>query len=142
MCACKLNDLHRCLGLKNAVGITYKAGNFITAAHLCKRIFDYQGTDAITKEALEQYQKNYSSLQAKGSNAFKLDFDSSKIGQLDEAEGYLCAGNLKPLQNPADCVKCPYDSSTFERSEAGKLCSTCELCKISEETVGLVLRDN
>jgi len=141
MCVCKIDDGHRFLGLKNAVGATYKMGNFITAAHLCKRILDYQGTGVITPEIISQYQKNYNTLQAKGTNEYKLDFDSSKIGQLDEAEGYLDCSDLIPLKNPADCIRCPFDKSTHEKSAAGKLCPTCELCKLGEETIGLVLRE-
>lgn len=141
MCICKIEDGHRFLGLKNAMGITYKMGNFITAAHLCKRILDYQSSGIMTKDVIDQHQKNYNSLQAKGENKFKLKFDSSKIGQIDEAEGYLCASTLEPLINPTDCVKCPYDNSTYEKSDSGKTCLTCEMCKIGEETVGLVLHE-
>ncbi len=141
MCVCKIDDGHRFLSLKTAVGVTYKMNNFITAAHLCKRILDYQGTGVITPDIVAQYQKNYNTLQAKGTNELKLDFDSAKIGQLDEAEGYLCATTLAPLKNPADCVRCPYDKSTHEKTAAGKLCPTCELCKLGEETIGLILRE-
>lgn len=95
----------------------------------------------MTPEIVAQYQKNYSTLQAKGTNDSKLEFDSGKIGQLDEAEGYLCASSLSPLKNPTDCVKCPYDKSTHEKTYAGKLCPTCELCKIGEETIGLILHE-
>ncbi len=42
MCICGMEDGHRVLALKNAVGVCYKAGNFVTAAHLCKRILDYK----------------------------------------------------------------------------------------------------
>ena len=141
MCVCKIDDVHRYLGLKNAVGVAYKMGNFVTAAHLCKKILDYQGTGVITPDIVAQYQKNYSTLQGKGTNDLKLDFDSGKIGQLEEAEGYLCASNLAPLKNPSDCVRCPYDKTTHEKAAAGKVCPTCEMCKVGEDTIGLVLRE-
>ena len=44
MCVCRMEDAHRFLSLKNAIGVAYKLGNNITASHLCKRVLDYQGS--------------------------------------------------------------------------------------------------
>lgn len=140
MCTCKLDEAHRFLSLKNAMGVAYKAKNFITATHICRRLLDLQDTGLLTPQMIAQYQKNYNTLQAKGTNELKLNFDSGKIGQLSEAEGYLCASTLVPLKNPADYIKCPYDGSSYEREEAGRTCAVCEMCKIGEETVGLIIR--
>lgn len=134
-----MDTAHKFLALKNAMGATYKMGNCITAAHICKRILDFKESGVINAEIAAQYQKNYNSLQAKGTNTEKLEFDSSKIGQLDELEGFLCAGSLTPLKNPNDCIKCPYDRTCYEKTFSGKLCMTCDMCKIGEETLGLNL---
>ena len=149
MCICRMEDGHRILALKNAFGTCYKLNNFISASHLCKRILDYQSkgvlynfyTDnqTLTEEVATQYQKYYSMVQAKGTNAMKIEFESTKIGQIEEAAGFLCSGGLKPLQNPNNCVKCPYDFSTYEKSYEGKLCETCKLAKVGAETIGLKL---
>lgn len=139
MSICQLDDGHRFLSLKNAMGVTYKAQNFVTAAQICKRILDLQSTGVMNATSIAQYQKNYNTLKGKGTNELKLEFDSAKIGQLREAEGYLCESTLVPLKNPSDCVRCPYDGSTYEKNEVGNLCSICEICKIGAETVGLVL---
>lgn len=123
------------------MGVTYKTENYITAANLCKRILDLQESGILDPNIVAQYQRNYNTLQAKGTNKLKLDFDSSKIGQLTEAEGYLCESTLVPLKNPTDCVRCPYDRSTHEKEKLGKLCSVCEMCKLGEETIGLIIRE-
>lgn len=123
------------------MGATFKAKNYITAAHVCKRLLDLQDTGLLTPQLITKYQKDYNTLQAKGTNELKLDFDSTKIGQLQEAEGYLRASTLTPLKNPANSIRCPYDGSTYEREDAGKLCSVCEMCKIGEEAIGLVIRE-
>ncbi len=86
-----------------------------------------------------QYQKYFGTMQAKGTNDLKLAFDSAKIGQMEEAESYLCAWTLKPLESPSGCIRCPYDGTTYERSFEGKICSTCELCRVGAETIGLKL---
>ena len=93
----------------------------------------------MTPEVTGQYQKNYNTLQAKGTNDVKLNFDSSRIGEYTEAEGFLCVGSLIPLKNPADCTRCPYDKSTYEKTFMGRLCDTCQLCQIGEEAVGLTV---
>jgi hypothetical protein len=139
MAIAKMDSGHKFLALKNAMGVTYKMGNFITAAHLCKRILDFQDSGVISAEQAATFQKNYNTLQSKGTNESKLEFDSSKVGQLEEMEGYLNASTLTPLKNPSDCSKCPYDHSCYEKADGGKLCSTCEMCKIGEETLGLNL---
>jgi len=141
MCVCKLDEGHRYLSLKNAMGVTFKTKNYITAAHICKRLLDLQDTGLLTSQLIAKYQKDFNTLQAKGTNELKLNFDSAKIGQLQEAEGYLCASTLIPLKNPANCIRCPYDGSAYEREEAGKVCSICEICKIGEEAIGLVIRE-
>eukprot|EP01022_Parablepharisma_sp_SALTPOND_P015085 TRINITY_DN2102_c3_g2_i2.p1 TRINITY_DN2102_c3_g2~~TRINITY_DN2102_c3_g2_i2.p1 ORF type:complete len:1245 (-),score=113.50 TRINITY_DN2102_c3_g2_i2:5218-8952(-) len=137
MCICKMEDTHQVLALKNAVGACYKANNFITASHLCKRILDFKAL--IPEDTATQYEKYYSKMNAKGTNELKLQFDSAKIGQIEEGKGYLCAITLKPLQNARNYIKCPYDMSTFEKGFEGKLCPTCEMCKIGTETIGLKL---
>lgn len=139
MCICQLSERNRYQTLKNAMGAAFKAKNYITAAHICMRILELQDQEILTPELVAQYRKNYNTLQAKGTNDLQLRFDSSRIGQLAEAEGFLSASTLTPLTNPSNCVRCPYDRSTHEKQDAGKLCPVCELCKLGEETIGLIL---
>lgn len=133
-----MEERYRILSLKNAIRICYKVNNFITAAHLCKYMLEFKGViyhififyKALTADLATQYEKYYNQLQEKGTNLLKLEFDSTKVALVDEAAGYLCSQNLVPLKNPIDCLKCPYDLSTYEKAFDGNLCPICELSKI------------
>ena len=141
MCICKMKDAHRILALKNGIGACYKAGNYITASHLCREILDFKGnTDIISEDTIAQYTKYYTKMKEKGTNEIK--FDSTNIGRITEGSHYLCAMSLSPLKVPSNSVRCPYDFSMFDKEHEGKLCPTCDVCKIGIESIGLTLSIN
>lgn len=55
--------------------------------------------------------------------------------------GYLCAGDLTPLEDNRNVatVKCPLCGSIYSKASGyeGKICSTCQLCKLGVDTMGL-----
>lgn len=95
-------------------------------------------------ELIAKYKKNFQECQKKGSNAHKLAFDPRDSVQVTEImTGYLCAGSLKQLQDSRAiaAVRCPLCNSIFARAEfEGKLCSTCELCLLGQDSLGLNIK--
>lgn len=142
MCICRMKDAHRILSLKNSVGLCYKAGNFITASHLCREILDFKGASAVPEDVVAQYTKYHNKMKEKATNAVKISFDSSSISKITEGSHYLCAMSLRPLKVAGDSARCPYDWSTFDREWEGKVCPTCDMCRIGAQTVGLKLSVN
>ena len=59
--------------------------------------------------------KYYQAFQAKGTNALKLNFETSLNSQLQGVNGYLCAATLAPLTDarPAAIVKCALCQSIY-----------------------------
>ncbi len=59
--------------------------------------------------------KYYEAFQKKGTNAIKLDFDTNSNIELQEANGYLCLGDLAPLEDnrSVSTVRCPLDGSIY-----------------------------
>jgi len=141
MCICNLKIIHRILILKNTIGICYKFNNFYSAAELCKRLLDFKND--LSVEIIAQYEKYYTKFKEKNTDEIKIsEFGINKIGQILEAQNYVDVFELHKLKNMGDFIKCPFDYSTSEKENIGKLCKTCELCKIGDETIGLKLFDN
>lgn len=54
--------------------------------------------------------------------------------------GVLCAGSLTLLEDNRSVatLKCPLDGSVYNKSQyLGEVCSTCQLCKLGEDVLGL-----
>lgn len=85
--------------------------------------------------------KYYQAFQAKGTNALKLDFDPSLNSQLQSINGYLDVATLTPLADsrPVATLKCPLCLSIYQKGSetTGRICDTCQLCKLGEDAVGL-----
>lgn len=91
---------------------------------------------------LPQIKKYFQAFSAKGTNALPLKFEASLNVELRDtgANGYLCAGSLAPLADARSVatVRCPLDGTVFERAGfSGKVCETCQLCRLGEEALGL-----
>lgn len=69
-----------------------------------------------------------------------LKFDAADSVKTKEVVSYLCAGAMAPLDDNRSVatVKCPLDGSLFGKADfAGKVCETCQLCKLGRDSLGL-----
>lgn len=153
MTLCAMDLAHKFLAYKNAMNNNYKMQNFITAASFARLILELEPTGvryekinllqifATKPETIPQIKKYYQAFQQKGTNALKLNFESTLNVELKEITGYIDAETLSPLKDSRSVavVKCPLDGSVYQRGSGaeGRLCETCMLCKIGEESVGL-----
>lgn len=145
MTLCQMDIAHKFLAFKNAMNNNYKVQNFIHAAAFARMILELEPTGifASKPETLPQIKKYYQVFQQKGTNALKLNFDPSLNVELAAAgiTGYICAGTLSPLQDSRTVavVRCPLDGSVYQKGpdSLGKVCETCQLCRLGEDAVGL-----
>jgi hypothetical protein len=71
-----------------------------------------------------------------------LNFEPSLNVDLQGVTGYLCMTTLTPLVDAraGSTVKCPLCGSISQRSQElviGKICETCQLCRLGEDVMGL-----
>jgi coatomer protein complex subunit alpha (xenin) len=143
MTLCAMDNAHKFLAYRNAMQSNYKANNFITASHFTRLILDLEPTGIFAQkpEVIAQHKKYFQAFQAKGMNAFKLNFNQNLNVELQRITEYLCLGSLSPLEDsrPTMVVKCPLCESVQSKTFEGQVCQTCELCVLGEDVVGLQL---
>lgn len=141
MTLCGMDNAHKFLAYRNALQSNYKVKNFITAAHFARQVLDLEPTGIFESkpDVITQHKKYFQAFQAKGTNEHRLDFNQNLNIELQEVNGYLCSGTLKPLQDnrAQNTLKCPLCTSVSSKECSGKLCMTCQLCTLGQEVMGL-----
>jgi coatomer protein complex subunit alpha (xenin) len=150
MAVCKLHPSHKFLALKNAMNLCYKAQNFITAAHLARSILDLESKGVFKNkpELIQQYKKYYAAFQKKGTNKLKLSFDIEACAKVEEANGFVCCGSLKPFpetllgnRNFKSSCKCPFTGAIYSEEYSGKICTISNITEIGSDALGLSILD-
>jgi hypothetical protein len=146
MTLCGMDNAHKFLAYKNAMNGNYKIQNFITAAHFARLVLELESTGIFANkpDVIATHKKYFQAFQAKGTNQHKLNFNQGLNVEISEISGYLCIGSLKPIDDnrASNTLKCPLDGSIFTKEFSGQPCSTCELCTLGEDVMGLNLMIN
>lgn len=69
-----------------------------------------------------------------------MKFDPNDSVQVSDITQYLCLGSLSQLEDnrSVSTVKCPLDGSVYSKAGYnGKVCETCQLCKLGADALGL-----
>ncbi|OQR92852.1 coatomer protein complex [Thraustotheca clavata] len=129
---CRLQPSHMMLTLKSAMTNAYKCNNYITAASFCRRLLEIPEVNTEKNAKLAQTAKKVlQKAEKEARNEHQVDYNDSR--------GFtLCARTLVPLYS-GEGAKCPYCASTYTPQCSGSICDVCDLSKIGEETLGLVV---
>lgn len=131
MTQCDLLPNHMLLALNLAMTFSFKMKNFINSADFSRRILenseiDSQANVSLKDKAIKVLQQ--SELQAR--NEMEINYDISNPKS-------ICMKSLTPI--PSAPIKCPYCSTLYMQEFKGQICEVCNLSKIGEQTIGLVL---
>jgi hypothetical protein len=58
------------------------------------------------------------------------------------ARSYFCAKTFTRLENNSKLLKCPLCQSITVATARGEICSTCNLCTLGEDVLGLKLSES
>jgi len=134
---CKVQPSHLFLTLQLAMGTSFKAQNYVTAASFAKRLI--QGNfpnPEKNKDVLTKARQLVQVCEQKASDAYAIKFDVKA-----PVEGFkLCAGSLTPISPSDPTVACPYCGAQYHVQYKGKLCDTCQLAEVGANTLGIQLR--
>ncbi|CEM30295.1 unnamed protein product [Vitrella brassicaformis CCMP3155] len=133
---CKMQPAHLLLAVRMAMTTAFRAQNFITAASFAKRII--QGNMAgqrSVREAVEQASKCLAVCEQKASDAHNINYDPNEWENTT-----ICAESLTVIPSGAGTARCPYCGTVVKAEFAGKLCPSCQLCRIGAKTLGMQFR--
>lgn len=129
---CNLQPAHLMLALKTAMASAFKSKNFINAASFARRLLELPDINSERhSDTRSKAQKVLQKSEQQGRNEFTIDYDEMNPFSLD-------CSTLKPIYKGTSSVKCPYCSSIYSPDFKGKVCETCKLCSVGQETVGLI----
>merc|ERR1712048_213791 len=134
---CKVMPLHKFLILRGAASAAHKAGNFVTAASIAKRIIQgpFQSVQA-AQESMPKIRQLLQVCDSKGTDAHVLNWD----GRASPDDFKMCSGSLTPIKPSDLTTQCPFCSALYHVSYKGKLCDICQLAEIGANTLGIQLR--
>ena len=130
---CNLQPVHLLLALRSAMGTAFKHKNFIVAASFAQRLLELP--DMSSERNADLRVKAGKVLQKSEAMARNecgdLNYDPFTAFLID-------AGNLTPIVDESESIKCSYCGSVYSKEAKGKKCETCSLSIIGVETIGLV----
>jgi len=133
---CKVQSkTHQFLALQLAIGVSFKAQNFVTAASFARRVvqgsWGDQGAAFVpkAKQVLAQAEKT-------ASDAHAINFDARGTAEALN----VCQGSFTLIGASDAVALCPFCASKYLASYKGKLCETCQLSEIGANTLGIQLR--
>jgi len=135
---CKMQPFHQFLVLKLAMGVAFKANNFITTAHFARRLI--QGNFSLVKGSADELSKAKKVLaicEQKGTDMYPVDFDPAEADTLS-----VCASTLKRLDPSEASVRCPFCESVSIASFKGKICANCDLSIMGARVLGVKIFKN
>lgn len=133
---CNLQPGHALLALKTAMASAFKNKNFVNAASFSRRLLELPDINSEKHaETRLKAQKVLQKSEKEGRNEHTIDYDEKNPFNLDCFE-------FKPIYKGSPLVKCSYCSSAYSPNYRGKLCTTCSLCTVGVDTVGLVTQSN
>lgn len=129
---CSLQPAHLMLALKTAMANAFKSKNFINAASFARRLLELPDINSERHaDTRVKAQKVLQKSEQQGRNEFAIDYDEMNPFSLD-------CEKLKPIYKGTPSIKCPYCSSIFSPEFKGQVCSTCSMCSVGLDTVGLI----
>ena len=131
---CNMQPSHLLLALRSAMGTAFKHKNFIVAASFARRLLELPDmTSERNAELRMKVTKVLQKSEQMARNENDLKYNESMTFVMD------CA-TLEPIYSNESSVKCAYCGSAY-KSDGGmehKVCPTCTICKVGENTIGLV----
>jgi len=130
---CNLQPIHLLLALRSAMGTSFKHKNYIVAASFARRLLELPDMSSernadLRVKATKVLQKS----EQMARNEHTLNYDESSAFVLD-------CKDLVPITSSDTSVECSYCGSRYlDESMKGKICSTCNLCVVGVNTIGLV----
>jgi coatomer protein complex subunit alpha (xenin) len=124
---CNLQTPHLRLALLNAMIVSFKAGNLITAANFARRLLETNPPEAQGKKARQVLQAAEKNM--KDVSPINYDFRNPFVP---------CGATFVPIYRGQKDVLCPYCSSHFVVSHNGQICTVCELAVVGSDASGLV----
>ncbi|KAJ4960831.1 hypothetical protein NE237_020741 [Protea cynaroides] len=125
---CNLQIIHLRLALNSAMGICYKAGNFITAGNFARRYLETNPSNENhvrkARQVLQACERNL-----KDANELNYDFRNPFV---------VCGATFVPLYRGQKYVSCPYCGSHFVPTLEGQLCNVCDLSVVGSDASGLL----
>merc|ERR1711871_625935 len=129
---CNLLPAHLMLALNTAMANAFKSKNFINAASFARRLLELPDINSERHaEKRMKAQKVLQKSEQQGRNEFAIDYDEMNPFSLD-------CEKLKPIYKGTPSIRCPYCASIFSPESKGRVCPTCKLCSVGQETVGLI----
>ena len=130
---CRLESSHVLLTLKIAMTSAFKSNNYIAAASFCRRLLEldelgqekYAKLKHMAKKVLQKSEK-----EARNQHQLKYQETKSFV---------MCGKSLEPLYRDDPKTLCPYCGTSYKIEYQGGVCDICQLSKVGEETIGLVV---
>jgi len=136
MTCCKVQPVHLMLTLQLAMTISFKAGNYVTAASFAKRMIQGNFSNERNKEAITKARQLVTVCEQRASDAHSLKFDIKAPPESFK----LCSGSLAPIAATDPTTSCPYCGASYTMQYKGKLCDTCQLSEVGLNALGIQLR--
>jgi coatomer protein complex subunit alpha (xenin) len=131
---CNLQPSHLLLALRSAMGTAFKHKNFIVAASFARRLLELPDmTSERNAELRVKVSKVLQKSEQMARNEHELKYNDAMSFVLD------CA-TFSPIYSNEGSVKCSYCGSAYKEGTdmEHKVCLTCTMCKVGENTIGLV----
>ncbi|RZC55738.1 hypothetical protein C5167_014589 [Papaver somniferum] len=125
---CNLQMAHLRLALTNAMGISFKAKNFITAANFARRLLETNPTNEVQSRKARQV---LASAERNANDAAQLNYDFRN-------PFVICGATHVPIYRGQKDVACPYCSAKFVPSQEAKICAVCGLAVVGSDASGLL----
>jgi len=136
MTCCKVQPVHLMLTLQLAMTISFKAGNYVTAASFAKRIIQGNFNNERNKDVITKARQLVTVCEQRASDAHSLKFDIKAPPESFK----LCSGSLTPIASTDPTASCPYCGASYKTQYRGKLCDTCQLSEVGLNALGIQLR--
>ncbi|XP_042477803.1 coatomer subunit alpha-1-like [Macadamia integrifolia] len=125
---CNLQMIHLRLALNSAMGICYKAGNFITARNFARR---YLETNPSNENQVRRARQVLQACDRNMKDATELNYDFRN-------PFVVCGATFVPIYRGQKYVSCPYCGSHFVPTFEGQLCAVCDLSIVGSDASGLL----
>jgi len=130
---CNLQPVHLLLALRSAMGTAFKHKNFISAASFARRMLELpdmsnERNAGLRVKASKVLQKS----EQMARNEHELNYNESVSFTID-------CKTLTPIYAGDESIDCSYCGSNYANEVMkNKVCTTCDICIVGVQTLGLV----
>ncbi|CAI9116850.1 OLC1v1018116C1 [Oldenlandia corymbosa var. corymbosa] len=125
---CNLQAPHARLALMNAMSVSYRAKNMITAATFARRLLE---TNPPNEDQAKKARQVLAAAEKDMNDVSQLNYDFRN-------PFVVCGATYVPIYRGQKDVTCPYCSTHFVPSHQGQLCTVCNLAVVGADASGIL----